>query len=143
MNKPLFLAGTARGGTNLLRWILDVHPEINLESEPFMPLYRSLRNAIVSKSRNPLIKSFNPDAPIDEYYYFDNKLAVMELIQKSKLDVKFDSERLDSLKQAITNRMNDYVPHLVPYLNEFYGETYKDLFDAGLDIISMGKNNKN
>jgi hypothetical protein len=142
MNKPLFLAGTARGGTNLIRWILDVHPEINLESEPFMPLYRSLRNAIVSKSNNSSIKSFNPNAPIDEYYYFENKLAVMELIQKSRLDIKFDSETLDPLKQAITNRMNDYVPQLIPYLDEFHGNTYKDLFDSGLEIISMGQNNK-
>ena len=87
MNNPLFLCGPACSGTNLVKAILGVHPEINLESEPYLPLFRSLRNAIVSRSNNFVFQSFDPKSPFNEYYFFDERLAIMDLIQSSDLDI--------------------------------------------------------
>ena len=41
--KPLFLCGTARGGTNLVKAILGCNKDVILESEPFLPIYLDLK----------------------------------------------------------------------------------------------------
>ena len=143
MNLPLFLNGPALCGTNLVKAILGVHPEIHLESEPFVPLFRSLRNAILSSSKISLIDSFNPESPMGEYYFLDERLEVMDLIQKGDLNIPFNDNELDELKKKIANRMHDYVPHLIQYIDLLDGRNYKELFTAALDIVSMTqKNNK-
>ena len=111
--KPLFLCGTARGGTNLVKAALGVNNDIVLESEPFLPIYTSLRDKIIKDNDNPSLSYIKPGSPLDEYYYLDAKLTAMEAIQNSSLNVDFDNLENQSLRSKITKRMNDYVPHLI------------------------------
>jgi len=141
MNNPLFLCGPACCGTNLVKAILGVHPEINLESEPYLPIFRSLRNAIVSGSNNSVLQSFNPKLPLSEYYFFDEKLAIMDLIQSSNLEIEFNPQEFNQLKSDIADRC-EYVPHLIQYLDTLKGSNYKELFISALNILSLASNNK-
>ena len=91
MTTPLFASGTARGGTNLMTMMLSVHPQISLSQDPYIPLFRSFRNAIVSASADAgLLEGFDPEGPLDEYYYFDQKLAVMRMVQDADLSRSVD-----------------------------------------------------
>ena len=140
MNSPLLLCGPACAGTNLVKAILGVHPEINLESEPYLPIFRSLRNSIVSKSNEIIKKTFNPDSPMNEYYFFDEKIKIMDLIQNSNLNINFEINELEKLKIDIIER-SEYVPHLTKYLNILEGKTYKKLFISALKILSEANQN--
>ena len=44
---PLFVTGTTRSGGTLLARALSAHKEIMVASDPYLEMFRSLRNAIV------------------------------------------------------------------------------------------------
>ena len=127
--RPLFLTGTARGGTNLVKWILECNEDIVLESEPYLPLYTSLRNKIIQKHNySGSVFQFKPNSPLDEYYFINEKINVMKAIQDSSLKVNFDKDELADLLKKVSTRMDDYVPHLKKYLHMFNGNDYASLF---------------
>ena len=46
--------------------ILSVHPEMSLSQDPYLTLFRSLRNSIVASSGEALaLAGFDPDGPLD------------------------------------------------------------------------------
>ena len=138
--KPLFLCGTARGGTNLVKAALGVNNDIVLESEPFLPIYISLRDKIIKDNDNPSLSYIKPGSPLDEYYYLDAKLTAMEAIQNSSLNVDFDNLENQSLRSKITKRMNDYVPHLINNIDLIAGNNYGEIFDSALECINLSHN---
>ena len=93
MYKPLFLTGTARGGTNLVKWILERSTKISLESEPYLPLYTSFRNAALEKFVKFKNIKFKNSSPLDDYYYMDSKIEIMEKIQKTRLTLDYKTKR--------------------------------------------------
>lgn len=133
--KPLFLCGTSRGGTNLAKAILGCNKDVVLESEPFLPIYTSLRDKIIKDQNNPNLSYIKPGSPLDEYYYLDRKLTAMETIQNSSLNIDFDNLESTLLKSQITKRMNDYVPHLINNIDMIAGNNYADIFDSALECI--------
>ena len=140
MPTPLFASGTARGGTNLVTLILSVHPEISLSQDPYLPLFRSLRNSIVASSGEALaLAGFDPDGPLDEYYYSENRLAVMRLVQAADLDLPFDPAELPRLKRLLESRASLSSPLLVPHIGLLQGDTYKALFESAIEIVGIGR----
>ena len=113
MTKPLFSSGTARGGTNIITMMLSVHPLISLSQDPYLPIFKMFRNQLVYE-HGSFGEKFDADSPMDEYYYFENKLSVMRLIQDSNLDRVLDSRRVKELQNSLLNRMKLTVPLLVP-----------------------------
>lgn len=136
MPRPLFIAGTARGGTNLAIMIASVHPEVSLSQDPYLALYKSLRNAAVAPHG---IVGFDLESPLDEYYYFDERMRVMKLVQQADLDLPFDQHELPALKAVLADRMRLSSPRLIPHLDHLSGRTYRELFERGLDIIARGR----
>ena len=142
MYKPLFLTGTARGGTNLVKWILERSDKISLESEPYLPLYTSFRNAALEKFVKSKNIKFKNSSPIDDYYYEDLKIKIMEKIQKTGLTLNYKTKQNINLKKNISKRMKDYVPYLRKYVNFFNEKNYKKMFDVALDIVSKSNSYK-
>ena len=91
MKHPLFLCGPANCGTNLVKAILGTNEKIHLESEPFIPIFQFLRTSIIKKHFK---KSTNLkyDEPLFEYYFSKEQIAQMSTIQKSNLNIKFESQ---------------------------------------------------
>lgn len=118
--------------------MLSVHPEISLSQDPYIPLFRSLRNAIVRHS-GLTIDGFDPHGPTDEYYYFENRLKVMELVQAGDLNIPVDQSELPLLKEMIGRRMALSSPLLIPHLNHLRGSTYKELFESALQVVAKGR----
>ena len=137
-SNPLFIGGTARGGTNLAIMMLSVHPDVSLSQDPFLPLYKSFNNALLSVNG---LEKYDLRSPIDEYYYFPEKLKKMKLLQNSNLNLPF-SDDLEELKIVIAERMRLSSPLLIPHLDQFKGHNYNSLFDSALKIVKMGRNDE-
>ena len=84
---PLFISGTSRGGTNLAIMMLSVNSDVSLSQDPFLALYKSFYNAVL-KLNGIKIKDLN--SPLDEYYYFKEKIKLMNFVQNSDLHVPFN-----------------------------------------------------
>ena len=53
MIAPLFSCGTSRGGTTFFARMLSLNAEIAMASDPFLPLFRSFRTAVVWDQIDP------------------------------------------------------------------------------------------
>ena len=132
---PLFITGTARAGTNLLARMLSAHPAVEVAIDPYMPLLRSFRNAVISRHCDESTAARYSTAPFQDYYFTDERLQVMDAIQAADLDIAFAQEERSALVQAVTERAGLESPDLEPLLGQLSGATYRELFDSALAII--------
>lgn len=135
--KPLFLTGTARSGSTLLCRMVGAHPEAILASDPYFPLFRSLRNAILKQAaaNDPALARYI-DLPLQDYYFTDERMRVMDTLQQGDLAAAFDQGELPQLSEAVAARAQNESADLIPCLDRLSGPTYKDIFDHGLSIIA-------
>jgi len=62
---PLFVICMVRSGTTLLGHVLNTNSDISLVQVPYLPVYKSLRNAIAWESGDDELKAvFGPDQPL-------------------------------------------------------------------------------
>ncbi len=138
MSRPLFSVGTARGGTNLLARMLSVHAEISVAADPYLPLFRSLRNGILRSAGDPWVQwAVPPDSVLDDYYFSRKKWAALDVIQKATLGVPFQESERPALLQALAARAQLSSSHVVPHLGGLRGSSYEDLFRSALEILEM------
>ena len=140
MRGPLFSAGTARGGTNLLTYLLSVNPQVSVACDPFLPLFRSLRNAILRhRADSELQQTVDPVSPLGEYYFNPDGIRVMECIQESDLDIPVDPSETPALLDALGRRTALTCPYLRPHLLTLHGRTYAELFRCALQILETAR----
>ena len=132
---PLFVAGTARGGTNLAIMMASAHPGVALVQDPFLAILKSLRNAAVGAG----VTAFDPGGPLDEYYYYPDKLDVMRTVQACRLDLPVPPPAIQAIQAQLIPRMKLSAPLLVPYVERIRGPSHKDLLDRGLETIAEAK----
>lgn len=134
--RELFVTNTARSGSYLISMMLSAHHDVMIASEPYLELYRSLRNAIVRTHGSLALRmNFNPGAPIQDYYFRDEQIELMDLIQASSLDLAFDETEWESLLGACAPRMSLQCAELAPLVHKIKGGTYREMFDNGLAIV--------
>ena len=73
-----------------------------MASDPLLPLFRAFRNEVVL---NKIDKDFDISQPLDDYYYYKNKLIIFNTIQQTTLDLKFPHHKLQELRNQIDNRI--------------------------------------
>ena len=140
MSYYLFTSGTARGGTNLRAQILSVNKDIRLASDPFLPLFREFRNAIIEHTDDVEVKAaLDPNSPLDDYYFSPVKLQIMKYVQEANLDVPFVSERWTELQKSLLKRTSLASADLVPYLNSLPGSSFRDVFTNAVNIIKKAR----
>jgi hypothetical protein len=139
MSRPLFVSGTARGGTNLAIMMASVHPEVALVQDPFLALLKSFRNAVMRAQGEDAPQGFDAAAPLDEYYYYDRKLAVMQAIQDASFDLPIDDGELRAVQQAMPDRMRLTAPLMIPFAPTITGRTYRELMTSGLQAVGLAK----
>src|SRR5262249_1395144 len=81
----LFVSGPARSGTTLVARVLSAHTQVEVAPDPALPLFRSLRNAILRESG--LLA--DPGLPLQDYYFSAEGLRALDAIQASSLAVPF------------------------------------------------------
>ena len=136
MTRPLFSTGTARGGTNLVTKMLNVHVGVHLASDPFLPLFKQLRNDAVTHAANSEgAAGFDPAAPLDDYYYSRRKLAILDLVQEASLEMPYPRADHSTLMRALAPRTALSAGHLVPFLGELAADTYKGVIENAIRVV--------
>lgn len=129
----LFTSGTARGGTNFRTLILNSHPQLRMSLDPFIPLFRFYRDSLIKASDKQLrVQS----GVLDDYYFSNHKLQIMQMIQRADPDIEFDMSQWDQLKEAISSRMTLASINLIPHLDKLPGTTFRETFANTMQVIA-------
>ena len=138
--RPLFVFGLARSGTNLLARMLDRHPDVTVALDPFLPLFRSLRNALVATRAADVVKRrFSPDAPFQDYYFDPAGPALLDLVLAAQAEVSLGREELAVLRRKAAERAALESPALGARMARLAGNDYGELLRSGLDIVASEK----
>lgn len=138
--RPLFICGLARGGTNLLARMLDAHTLVDVLLDPWFPLYRSLRNAILRQNRRAWDwQNITPDSPLHDHYFMAEGIAALDLIQAATLDIPFEPGELETLRAQIAERAGMESPELVSHLRGMKGRTYRELVQSLLGAAGSAR----
>ncbi len=135
---PLFVTSPARGGSTLLAQILNAHGQIALASDVYFPLYRSLRNAIMRHAKGTE-NGFDPSLPLQDYYFADQRIRMMDCIQAGDSRVGFDQRERTSLIESICHRASHESPDVVPCVQTLNGSTYEEWFNQSLQAIAKAR----
>jgi hypothetical protein len=133
MAQVLFATGMFRSGTTLLARMLDMHPEIALASDAFQPTLKAFRNAVAA--RYVPDRALDPDAPLDDYYFRPDKLALMRAIQDTPLDYSIGALPVESLREALAAYSHELSPKLLDHLHLVAGESFFDLMRTGIEAV--------
>ena len=138
--RPLFIFGLARSGTNLVARMLDHHPAVAVALDPFLPLFRSLRNATVSAHASQEVRQrFNPASPFQDYYFDDDGPALLNLMLAARADLPLDGETLVTLRYKTAERATLESSVLGKRMERLEGVNYGCLLRSGLDIVAGTK----
>ena len=132
MIAPLFSCGTSRGGTTFFARMLSLNAEIAMASDPFLPLFRSFRTAVVWDQIDP---NFNASLPLGDYYFSPEGIRIMRTLQRSNLDVRLPHGEWEKLLPSLEARMTLAARELTTHLARLGGETYQEIFDSGLALL--------
>ena len=139
--QPLFVTNTARSGSYLISMMMSANPEMMVASEPYLELFRSLRNALIrTGSPQDVLADFDPSSPMQDHYFTDSRFQMMDAIQNGDLNVAYDQSEWDEFLQRSIPRVSLQCPELAPHLARMRGDTYKELFDNGLELIAETRN---
>lgn len=138
--RPLFVFGLARSGTNLLARMLDRHPDVTVALDPFLPLFRSLRNALVATRATEAVRQrFAPAAPFQDYYFDPDGPVLLDLMLAAQADVPLDQSELAALRRKAAERAALESPALGARMDGLAGNDYGELLRSGLDIVADAK----
>lgn len=138
--RPLFVFGLARSGTNLLARMLDRHPDVTVALDPFLPLFRSLRNALVATRATEAVRQrFAPAAPFQDYYFDHDGPVLLDLMLAAQADVPLDQSELAALRRKAAERAALESPALGARMDGLAGNDYGELLRSGLDIVADAK----
>lgn len=126
----LVVTGMFRSGTTLLARMLHAHPDIAFASDPYRPMYNSLRTEVASD----LGLTIPPTAPLADYYLDPEQLPLFEAIQRTTLDHNLEKGELERLRKRIRTHSTPHSPHTANCVDDLEGTTYAELFDQMVQL---------
>ena len=135
--RPLFIFGIARSGTNLLARVLDAHPAVEIALDPFMPLFRTMRNATIAQDAGATLQAeFDPHSSFQDGYQRSYGYKLLDLLLACDLSAAIKSSELPNLRAAVAARAGLEAPDVAARVNELAGKTCRDLITSALDIVA-------
>ena len=142
MGRPFFIIGTARSGTNLLARLLDSHREIRVALDPAMPVFRSMRDAIVAKQEDRrLIERFPPGCPFQDYYFEPLGHRLLDAVLSAETDILLGPDEVMRLRGACASRASLESSDMAESLLGLHGQTYTEIFKSIFSIIADSRPN--
>lgn len=133
MIRPFFCVGTSRGGTTFFARMVSINREAKMASDPFLPLFRSFRSALVRQEIDP---AFDDREPLGDPYFTARGVAMMDAIQRGNLDLPIPAGEWDALRPALESRMGLAATEVIPFLGDLHGDTYREAFASGLAVLA-------
>jgi hypothetical protein len=134
--RPLFGTGLARSGGGLYSSVLSTHPEMMVAICPYLELYRSFRNAVFRRLGADAIRVVPPEAPIQDYYFSDERLRLLDAVLAADLDVPFDSSEWEAFHRRSVARGDLEAADLTPNYVQLRGATYREMFSNAQRIVA-------
>ena len=138
--RSVFVLGIARSGTNLLARMLSRHPAVEVALDPLMPVFRSLRNAVVLESL-PLDRrrDFDPGSPFQDGYFAPEGPATMDAILAGSARLPISQEELRHLLPSVVERAALESSALATRMQSIEGSQFDELFRSALEIVAASK----
>lgn len=134
---PVFIIGQARSGTNLTARILANHPEIGVALDPFMPIFRAIRDSVIRNHGSERLKTrVHPGAPFTDYYFDSHVIELLDLLFETDLAMKIPVGEINQLRTACQERASLESPEMGSKMKRLQGETYTELLVSMFDILS-------
>jgi len=138
--KFLFITGIARGGTSLIGRMIDAHPRISIAIDAYLPVFRSLRNALLARARSN--DGFEPTLPLQDGHFSDRQLRWFDAVLAGDLSAPFDAAELPDLKERFRGRASDESGDLLPLIDKLGGATYREFLANALALIPAARPEK-
>lgn len=135
----LFSSGTARGGTNFRTFILDRHPRVSMAIDPFIPIFRAYRDSLVRSIGKQEALIATAAGALDDYYYSDVKLQVMDAIQDADPDLPFDRDAWPELRVALQARMTLTSANMLDGIDRIPAPTFREVFENCMALVAERK----
>jgi hypothetical protein len=120
--------------------MLDRHPLVSVALDPLMPLFRSLRNAVVAeRARATVVQGFSPASPFQDYYFDPQGAAMLDLMLETPADMPFRQGELTGLRDKVANRAALESTTLGAKMYALDGATYGAVFQSALEIFASMK----
>ncbi len=117
--------------------MLDAHSQVAIALDPLMPLFRSLRNAVVAEqAAGTLSLPFDPKSPFQDYYQHPDGQLLLDLMLDTDLDLKVPGGEIMDLRRVISARAALESKTHAERLQQLVGETYTELFADALNRIA-------
>jgi hypothetical protein len=116
--------------------LLSAHREVMVASDPYLTLFRSLRSAIIRAQPPGSGLAFDPASPLQDYYFTDERVAIMDAIQRSGLDVPFDPEEWETFLERSIARGGVMAPDLAAHFEQLRGRDYREVFDHACRLVA-------
>lgn len=115
---------------------INAHSKISYSLDPFLELFRALRNDILKqKTRKIITKS----APFSNYFYNLKETKSLSKILNSNCNIKC-TEHLPDYVERLIPRSNLDNKDLTPFFSKkLIGKTYRELFYNALKIVQIAK----
>jgi len=120
--------------------LLNVNRQISLAADPYLPLFRSLRNAIIRERADRNVQAWlDPESALSDYYFREEGIRALDCIQASDVEIAVDQAEWSRCLEAVTTRAALTSAYLVPHLATLGGNTYAELFRRALQIIQTAR----
>lgn len=135
--RPLFVFGIARSGTNLIARMLDAHPRVAVALDPLLPLLKAARNATVAADApTDLAVRFDPQCPFLDYYGLADGPTLLDLMLGANLSMPVPPDELPALRAAVATRAGFESCVLPSALQDLSGSSFRDLIARALAIVA-------
>ena len=138
--RPLFGAGTARGGTGLAVQTLRAHSKVELAMEPFLLVFKHYRVAVheaISRERPHRVPSLSD--PIRSLYCDESDIAYMDRILGRAEDFPVSAAMLAQIRDGIRGRAAYDAVDLVPHVDEVEGRTFGEVIASALQMVRRAR----
>jgi hypothetical protein len=137
MVRPVFVFGIARSGTNLLARVLDAHSQIEIALDPFMPLFKTMRNATFRHEADALSRDgFDPRGPFQDFYQSAQGYLFLDTLLASALSAPIAPSELPTLRAAVSARAALEAPDIAARADHIAGATCREILASALDIVA-------
>jgi hypothetical protein len=134
--RPLFVFGLARSGTNLLARVLAAHQAVEIALDPFMPLFRTIRNATIAAEASVSLRAgFDPNSPFQDFYQTAQGYKLLDTLLASHLSAPIEPSELPPLRAAVAARAALEAPDIAAHADRLEGATCHDLVASALEIV--------
>lgn len=119
----VFCCGMFRSGTTLLGRVLNAHPAMSIESDPFLNFFKVLRSDIAAT----ICLDRPHTAPIGDYYFSRDELGLLAAVREARLDQLSNNWDRSELWSFVRRHGEPYAPRTMARLDEVDGDTYQEL----------------